>query len=167
MKHRHYGEPLVIAVIAASGVVGWVPIPKGIWESIVTWVSMAALTGAFILRDAHAKGDLCETCITHMPLDMERAVQRNKGWLWTNHLFFDRSLWRLIWLGVMIGLIGVSLLVHGILRNALMTGVDVLLIVELMAIYVHRRLYPWCPWCRHGGRDDRVEAPTPPVPVNA
>jgi hypothetical protein len=48
-------------------------------------------------------------------------------------------------------------------NGALTAAADLPVLIFWLAIYVHRRFEPWCPWCRHdGGGELEAEVPGPP-----
>lgn len=166
LKHRHYGETIYFTAFAATSGLRWVPLPHPL-SRVVDTISMVVVLGAFLLMQIHDRGNLCETCITDMPLDTEEAVRRKRPLLRLFHWAYRTRLkppllllLALIALGVYLG--------KGTAGQAEKTLTDGLLLVLLVAASQHHKLYLWCPWCREdGGNDEEAEAPAPVVPQAA
>lgn len=166
-KHRHYAEHVFIALIAAGGWMDFLPL-SGVADAFVNIFAATATVIAMIMLYVHERGPLCETCISSMPLNVQETVERRMRFLRFRHKVADSPyiVWKLIgfWLAYFVGLLllgGHS--VGGMLFGALFNTAIAYL---LFATAVHRRLSPWCPWCRRGGggEDEQIEAPDPVQP---
>jgi uncharacterized membrane protein len=107
---------------------------------------------------------LCERCITATPLDPQASVDR-----WRRFLRMEHETGR--WLGVLVVVFGADVWVDS--RYSWLTTVADCLFLAVLALtysaeYIHRRLYPWCPFCRWGDEGgDHEEAPDVPAPTVA
>lgn len=105
---------------------------------------------------------LCERCIAATPLDTQAAVDRWRPVLWWNH----QPGWRFTTLGASVA---VSLWIAGQAHLAWWAWV---LVVAGLSSYgffflsslLHRRLYPWCPYCRWDDGGDEEVPPDVPAP---
>jgi hypothetical protein len=132
--------------------------------SDVVWISWAAAMTCDVTRHQRA---LCERCAADkVVLDPQGAVRKWKWALWWQH-----HPWLL--LGPVLLLVVLSFgsgAVHGEppWKQALAAAVVLMLAVILLVEMEHRRLCPWCPYCRWGGRGDPERSPVmPDSPVAA
>jgi len=107
--------------------------------------------------------NLCEACITGMPLNPAAAAARH-AWLLRAGHFLATTRWSLMACAACIGAVSLagSLLLGGaetqagLLWDACLVFVPVALV--LVALRRHTRFRPWCPGChRGGGGDDRPD----------
>lgn len=131
------------------------------------WPEAAALSVAWIVsifaEIAYHDDRLCEKCIAATPLDLQKAVDRWKPVLRARH---NRRL------GVAVAL----LIVGGTLATVFSPShpkpwwyyaANIMVVVVVAGYFgvqhVHRRLYPWCPWCRWEGDGEAEISPDLPV----
>jgi len=155
----HYAPRLLLGIVATLVVLTLVPAAA----DLVPWpASLALLTGAVLLGVslvAHNRR-LCERCIAALPLDASMVASRYRVRFRVAHLFESR----LFVLGYLIVLTGSALLSASPLGRYLWAAVEASLGYLLLVYVTHRRLQPWCPYCRNGGEEQR--APTTPSPVS-
>jgi hypothetical protein len=131
----------------------------------MTWpvaVVFTAGTAAFILDKMYHEPRLCERCITASPLDPQAAVDRWRQALRWEH---GRRVKILLLLACVAWFFTAGF--RGAHPGALYGAIDAVALLVLassyVAMYVHRRLYPWCPWCHwdDGGPRELVPDPDP------
>lgn len=129
---------------------------------------MLVLQGAFLLGMIMHPRELCEKCISMMPLDPEKDVKREKPMLRLHHSWKVR-------LTILLGsiLLDVFTKAHSLVDNLNNSLFDVWMAFVLFSLLRHSRLEPWCPWCKSdgdgGGEVEEVPDPTDdhskPIPV--
>lgn len=141
---------------------------RSVWmlDDVASWTWVGAVA-VVVLCSGHHDERLCERCIAAVPLDPKKEVRR---WLPALRLAHMKrttlALWALIipWQAVMI-----------IVRDdhtwwACAGGAVVITVVAAVygAVWRHRRLYPWCPFCDWGGGGEHEAVPAPePDPAAA
>ncbi len=154
--------PAVVLVVAFtvagrpggdSGPLSWVV--TAVW---LTW--FVTIMVDFNYHEAR----LCERCIAATPLDPQKAVNR-----WDRVLRISHSKKALI---TMTFLVVVWFFTapwitaeHHWWGNAINVAALLVVAVIVTTMHVHRRLYPWCPYCRWGGRGGQEEAVPDPDPA--
>lgn len=158
----HYSTPALLAAVVASVADDAMGQPGGAvqWITIAVWALWLA---AWLADGGVHQERLCERCIAASPLDPQAAVDR---WRRVLRLHHERR--------VMIAVLG-AVVVWDVMAGRLhhppawALAVSALTSVALGASYAvtwqHRRLYPWCPFCRwdEGG----AEEVSPDVPAPA
>lgn len=162
-RHRHYGAMIYICALVGGTVLTWVPIARWASDSAALAMPSLMLVG-FMYMQSHRR-HLCETCIAELPLDPEKAVTRNRPWLWYAHLLNDTGVRVLVQLTAVLALILVCRLVlHGPVANVGLTVYGIYMVAGMWSTTVHTRLNAWCPWCNDP--DDGDEEPAiDPQPV--
>jgi hypothetical protein len=113
---------------------------------------------SWLMMRRHDRG-LCEHCMASMPLNPSELAGRSRRRFWISHTGTERR-YVIPYLVVLIAsnfAPGPSGLVFWII-------VQSSLIYLILAYSTHRRLQPWCPWCRNdgGGGEDEPARPDPP-----
>lgn len=132
-----------------------------LWVTSAAWI-LAAIPLAADLG-YHAER-LCERCINATPLDAAAEAERRRPVLRLHHAARIR-------VAALAGLLAATLLVTGshhpppgwaraahavfLLAGGVLLGSD----------FRHRKLYPWCPWCRWDGGGDHEVSPDVPAPA--
>lgn len=169
-KHRHYGEHAVIVALLIGSISPWLSL-SGWVDLAVREVGFVALITAMYVSSAHQRGDLCETCIGSMPLDTDAAVKKRMWALRAFHTLCGSSKALMCLITVLLVLFAATYIpgIGETGQNIIGNSSTLLVVCMFVTSGIHRRLYPWCPWCRHGGRGDgeHEETPTPSEPVNA
>lgn len=164
LRLGHHGLKAVIVAVLLGTSLDLTATVTGWKISDVAWWPVSVLMmGAWFLLMRH-DGRLCERCISEVAVDRPDLAQ---GWrlsmLRLSHL---RGLVVLVMLAVIFGgdVVPGHTSVHfsgaqGLLLDACMLAV-------WGSDFQHRRLIPWCPWCRGGGGgdDDDVLMPEPTPP---
>jgi hypothetical protein len=123
-------------------------------------VSVALITfviASWLLMRRHDRG-LCEHCMAGMPLNPSALAVRYKRRFWLSHSAAEPR-YVLPYFAVLIG----SSFLPGQGGLLIWSLVQTSMIYLITAYSTHRRLQPWCPWCRDnggGGEEDPV-APDP------
>jgi hypothetical protein len=102
---------------------------------------------------------LCEHCMASMPLNPSAQAVRYKRRFWLSHTGSEMR-FVIPYLAVLIGL-GFATTPVGVVAWVL---AQTTMIYAILAFATHRRLQPWCPWCRNGGGGDEELVTPDPVP---
>jgi hypothetical protein len=147
----HYGGESLIVAIAASILVGLFPQP-GVTGMAIALAIIAGVIGGFLLMRRHDR-QLCEMCMAHLPLDPAGEADRKAARFWVAH---NGSEMRYVapYLAVVLG----SSFAYDYIGKWVWAAIQATLVYLVLAQVTHRRLQPWCPWCRGGG-DDVPELP--------
>jgi hypothetical protein len=159
----HYATHLLLAAVAASVADDAMGQPGGVvqWAAVAAWTVWIA---AFLVDGGFHRERLCERCVAASPLDPQAAVDRWRRALRLHHA-------RAVMVAVLAGVVGWNLASGALFRHppAWALAVSALASVTLGASYAvswqHRRLYPWCPFCRWG--EGGAEEVSPDVPAPA
>jgi hypothetical protein len=160
----HYSTVLLLAAVATSVADDATGQSQGAleWAASAVWLAWIAAFTADIGRHQER---LCERCIAASPLDPQAAVTRWRGVLRLHHA-------RRAGLALLGGIIAWDV-VNSLFRHppAWALAIDALTAVVLGASYAvtwqHRRLYPWCPFCRWGEGGAHEVSPDVPSPSAA
>ncbi|MDQ2749109.1 MAG: hypothetical protein ABI775_01245 [Pseudonocardiales bacterium] len=124
-------------------------------------VSIALITfvvASWLLMRRHDRG-LCELCMGAMPLNPSELAVRYKRRFWLSHSGAQPR-YVVPYFAVLIG----SSFLTGQSGLLIWSLVQTSMIYLILAYSTHRRLQPWCPWCRGGGGGGEDE-PVAPDPV--
>jgi Na+/melibiose symporter-like transporter len=155
----HFAPELLIGAIGAVIVLGLHPIagPLALGASfgLVSFVLVS-----WLLMRRHDRS-LCEHCVADMPLNPSELAARYNRRFWMSHAGAEPR-FVLPYLAVLIG----SNFATGTYGRFAWAIVQSSMIYLILAYSTHRRLQPWCPWCRGGGGgwDDHDPATPDPVP---
>jgi hypothetical protein len=146
---------LTAAADAANREIGWLNLAASVtWAA--WWVMMLLVDKCY-----HAPR-LCERCIAATPLDPQASVDR-----WLRFLRMEHEPGR--WLLVLLAAFGLALWGDSSFHHWLGDVTDFLLMAVLVTVYtaeyVHRRFYPWCPFCHWEDGGDHEDAPDVPAPT--
>ena len=139
------------------------PLP-GILDGLAT--AIACIWGATVLASFLHDHDtsLCLPCIEKVPADAPVRAERRKIVLWFHH-FMAQGNARFALLTLMLGLPAILIALHvspDIGRWALSPGIAWAL-ARAFATSQHRRLQPWCSYCRDWDKDGDHEPSPDPV----
>ena len=117
---------------------------------LVTWMFMRA----------HDRR-LCEYCVAAMPLNPSELATRYRRRFWLTHNGASAK-FALPYLAILVA----SNAIPGQAGRIVWALAQSSLIYLLAAYTTHRRLQPWCPWCKGGGggHDDEPATPEPVEP---
>ncbi len=112
---------------------------------------------SWLLMRRHDRG-LCEHCMAGMPLNPSELAVRYKRRFWLSHSGAQPR-YLIPYFAVLIG----SSFVPGQRGVLFWALVQTTMIYLILAYSTHRRLQPWCPWCREdgGGHDEEPSVPDP------
>lgn len=151
----HYGPELLCASVLAVIAYGLHP-PQGAFALTAPVALVTFVLGSWVLMRRHDHG-LCERCVAALPLNAAEVAARYRRRFWlAHHLGRPRVL--IPYLTVLIGS-NFATTTAGRLGWAV---IQTSMIYLIMSYSTHRRLQPWCPWCRGG--DDGLHSPSDPQP---
>lgn len=152
----HSAHVVLSLSIMAVIVMGLYP-PQGALMVTAPVAVLALVLTSWLLMRQHDRG-LCEQCAATMPLNPAEQAARRTRMFWLSHCG-SQPRYLVPYLIVLIGSNFATTTV-GRIGWALVQSSMIYLILAYTA---HRRLQPWCPWCREdGGGDERDTAPPPP-----
>lgn len=152
----HYGAKILIGAILAAIALRVDPLPSGTLLSVMVPVMvMAVVLISWLMMRQHDRR-LCEHCMASMPLDATAQAARYRSRFDVAHLGSSRS----VVIGYLALLIG-SAFVPGLAGEIFWTVMQLSMVYLVLSYSTHRRLQPWCPYCRGGGEDDKVDTPEP------
>jgi hypothetical protein len=147
----HYGGESLIAAIGASILVGVYP-QRGALGLLLAVAIIVLVIGSFLAMRKHDR-QLCETCMMHMPLNPSGEAERKRLRFWVAHTGTQPRFF-VPYLAVVLG----SSLAYDVIGPIAWAMIQSTLIYLVLAQVTHRRLQPWCPWCRNGG-DELLDTP--------
>lgn len=114
----------------------------------------------------HHRRRLCERCISSIPLDLEALVARRRAVLRAYHAHAATAIAALIAAATQVPLLLLSPRGHSPLWSYAVASPGVVIIGACTLItWQHRRLRPWCPWCRRGYGGHHEASPDIPAPT--
>lgn len=155
----HFGAELLAVAIAGVILLGLHPL-AGAAAMTVPLALFAFVVATWVMMRRHDRR-LCEQCMASLPLNPSEQAARHVRRLWVTHA---GSQPRLV-VPYLAALVGVNF-VPGPLGRLLWALLQASMIYLILAYSTHRRLQPWCPWCRGGGGGGEDEDdPVSPDPV--
>lgn len=151
----HHASELLIASIGAAVVLGLRPLP-GLFGLTVPIALFGFVIASFLLMRAHDR-KLCESCMSAMPLNAAEQATRYRRRFWAAHTGSEPR-FLIPYLVVLIG----SNFATSTPGRIFWAAMQLSMIYLILAQSSHRRLQPWCPWCRGDGGGEDVDE-TPPV----
>jgi hypothetical protein len=157
----HHAAALTVLVLALNLVSDALPTGK---RFLVNDPALLVIVVVFSSTAYHSRR-LCERCAARSPLNGQACAEARARALRWAHLYYGSSRFNLaVWGGWGL-LLAIVALTH---PPQVLQGTPFYLLVANLAVSlyldaVHRRLYPWCPYChwRGGGDHEEVPAPTP------
>jgi hypothetical protein len=159
----HYSTVLLLVAVAVSVAADAAGRPSGPldWALSAVWLAWIV---AFMADLGRHQERLCERCIAASPLDPQSAVTRWRHVLWVHHARRGQA-------AVLVAIIAWDVVSDSLFRHppAWALAVDALTVIVLGASYAatwqHRRLYPWCPFCRWDDGGEHEVSPDVPTPA--
>ncbi|MGI3779795.1 MAG: hypothetical protein ACRYG2_03380, partial [Janthinobacterium lividum] len=156
-KWGHQGARILIGAIVAAIAIVVMPPPPGSAAALLLPGGLFAfvLASGYLMRQHDRR--LCEDCMRAMPLDASATSARLRNRFSIAHQFSRRR----VVVGYLVGLIASNVLLLGDGRLEVpgrwaWAACQSTMIYLVLAYSTHRRLQPWCPFCRgRGGDDDR------------
>lgn len=149
----HHANQILIATIIAVVATGLHPFPPQFALPIAA-VEISVVLLAWLLLRQHDRR-LCEHCALAMPLNPAERATRYRRRFWMAHTATEAR-FLIPYLVVLIS----SNFVTSPAGRVGWAIVQLSMIYLIMSHGTHRRLQPWCPWCRGG---DTEISDTPPV----
>lgn len=166
VAHKLYGWSaalFVVFLLATVSVTG---------NTVVAWVTFPVCLAyaALNLYEAAVHQGLCPICATQIPVNPDTAITAQDRWLRCYH-WCQRPLLRRYRRGLLVDVVVVVAVITvsfwpGPVRNVVYA---VLLggwgLLETTIFRTHSKLMPWCPYCRHRGKDDESIIQPQPLPT--
>ena len=140
----HYAGECMIVAIAGQIFAGLYP-QRGLTGVVIGVAIMALLISSFLVMRRHDRR-LCETCMAELPLNPEAVVQRQQMRFWVTHTGSEPK-YLVPYLVVVFG----SSFAYNVIGRIPWAIIQATLIYLILAQITHRKLQPWCPWCKNGG----------------
>lgn len=154
----HSAHLLLSAAIVAVIVMGLYPLPGAFALTVPVAVLGFVLVSWLLMRQHDRR--LCEQCAAAIPLNPSEQAARCRRMFWLSHCGMQPR-YLVPYLVVLIG----SNFATSTVGRIGWAFVQSSMIYLIMAYTMHRRLQPWCPWCRGDGGGERDEDDvTPPAP---
>jgi hypothetical protein len=151
----HHGPTLLSASILAVIALGLHP-PTGPFALTVPLALVVFILTTWLCMRQHDRR-LCELCVSAMPLDVAERAERYQRRFWVAHCG-TQPRYLIPYLTVLIG----SDFLPGSPGRVVWALAQSSMIYLIASYSAHRRLQPWCPWCRgDGGGGAPEQAPTP------
>lgn len=157
----HYGPEMLSVSILGVIMMGLRP-PSGPFLLTVPITLLLFVVATWLLMRQHDRR-LCEHCVMSMPLNPSEQSARYKKRFWVAHSGSEPR----IVIPYLVVLIGSNFVIDTIGRIG-WAIIQSTMIYLVLSYSTHRRLQPWCPWCRGGGGGghDEEDATPPPPPVD-
>ena len=153
----HYASDLLIASIIGTVALGLKPLP-GLIGVTAPLALFAVVLMSWLLMRQHDRR-LCEQCMLSMPLNPSEKANRYRQRFWMAHTG-SQPKFIVPYLNV---LISSNFATSGIGRIG-WAAIQLSMVYLIMANTTHRKLQPWCPWCKDGGGGDRLQEEPPVLP---
>lgn len=152
----HSAHVVLATAIVAVIVMGFLP-PPGLLMLTVPVALLTVVLASWLLMRQHDRR-LCEQCMSAMPLNPAERAARCKRMFWLSHCG-GQPRYVIPYLTVLIAS-NFATTPIGRIGWAIAQSSMIYLIISYTT---HRRLQPWCPWCRgDGGGEHEDVSPTPP-----
>jgi hypothetical protein len=151
----HYASDMLVAAILAVIAVQFVPMQPLMALTVSLTLFVFVLLTWLLMRDHDRR--LCERCVLAMPLNPAEQAKRYERRFWMAHTGSEPR----FFVPYLIVLISSNFAMSTIGRIG-WALIQLSMVYLIIAQATHRRLQPWCPWCRGGGGGEDVDE-TPPV----
>lgn len=148
-----------------SFVVNAILVATVFWQSS-PWIAAVILALILVFAAAQQRHDrsLCEHCIAHMPLDPQTEIIKRDRWLRANHVGEATSR---KWASLIFAVLSLSYVGVLVFAPRPVGGAVIVLVIGILGplatigIQIHKRLQPWCPYCRRNDGGDYQFDPNP------
>ncbi|MGH8963097.1 MAG: hypothetical protein ACRDWT_18230 [Jatrophihabitantaceae bacterium] len=155
----HYGPEMLSTSVLGVILLGVHPLAGPLMLTVPVTL-MAFVIASWLLMRQHDRR-LCEQCMLAMPLNPSQRATRYRRRFWLAHSAGKP----LVVVPYLVVLIGSNFAIDTIGRIG-WAIIQSTMVYLILSYATHRRLQPWCPWCRGGdgggGRDDEDVTPPPP-----
>lgn len=118
---------------------------------LVITVALLVMVGTQVRHDFQP---VCIRCMREQPENGGQVAQRKLVHLWAHHLPTLGPLGRILLIFVVLaGWIAGNMMIGTFVGTALMLVSGALISYDWYLVYTHRKLKPWCPWCKDPGDD--------------
>jgi hypothetical protein len=151
----HFAADLLCGTVVAAIAVALYPPPAALALTVPTAL-VAVVVACWLAMRQHDRS-LCEHCVAALPLDAAERAARCRLRFRLAHAGNEPRL-------LVPYLAGLALVnfAPGPAGRVVWMLAQLTLVYLLRCTVTHRRLQPWCPWCRGGGQED--PASTDPLP---
>jgi hypothetical protein len=153
----HYASGMLIASIVAVVAVGLHPLP-GPFLFTVPIALFGFVLLSWVLMRKHDR-QLCEQCVHAMPLNPAAQATRLRRRFWMAHTGAEPR----FLVPYLIVLVSSNFATTPMGRVG-WAVIQLSMVYLILAQSTHRRLQPWCPWCRADGGGEDVDETPPVVP---
>jgi hypothetical protein len=154
----HHAVNMLIGAIVAVVAIQLVPMVP-IMALTVSATLFAFVILCWLLMREHDRR-LCERCVLEIPLDPAEQAKRYRRRFWMAHTGSEPR----FLVPYLIVLISSNFATSTIGRVG-WALIQMSMAYLILSQSTHRKLQPWCPWCRDGGGGEEVDD-TPPVLPN-
>lgn len=158
LAHR---VPTLIVLMLVLDMPAWFDI-----ASLRVYTDLPTLVLVFVIFYCliHApRSPMCTGCVRVVPLDPQRAIERNAWPLWLSHVMDDHPLGT--WVFLFGGSATTAVLVHLTGVNPFYIPYDLAFSAMCYSAWRHHYLQTWCPRCRDWGDGGEPEVVPTPDPV--
>lgn len=147
----HLSADLLCVAVVAAVIVGLYPPPATLQVTLPVALILFVLA-CWVTMRRHDRS-LCEHCAAAVPLDAAERAARYRLRFRLAHAGGEPRL-----VVPYLAALALSNFAPGTIGRVLWALAQLTLVYALRCGVTHRRLQPWCPWCRGGGQDDRVSS---------
>jgi hypothetical protein len=153
----HHATTILSAAIVGVVLAELKPLP-GVLGLTVPFALFAVVLISWLLMRQHDRR-LCEQCLLAMPLNPSEQAVRYHNRFWTAHSL-SQPRYLVPYLVVLIG----SNFATSTPGRIAWAAAQLSMVYLILSYSTHRRLQPWCPWCRGDGGGDKVDDAPPVLP---
>jgi hypothetical protein len=155
----HFAPVLLSASILAVILLGLHPLGGALMLTAPLALLLFVL-GSWLLMRGHDRR-LCEHCAASMPLNPAALAARYRRRFWLAHAG-SQPRYLIPYLAVLLG----SNFAAGPAGRVAWAIIQSSMIYLIMSHSAHRRLQPWCPWCRGDGGGEHESISPDPMPTS-
>lgn len=153
----HHASEMLIGSIIAVVALGLQPLP-GLLGITVPVTLFAFVLLSWALMRQHDRR-LCEQCVLTMPLNPAEKATRFQRRFWMAHTGSEPR-FLVPYLIVLLS----SNFASSTIGRVGWAAIQLSMIYPILAQQTHRKLQPWCPWCRDGGGGSDIDERPPVLP---
>jgi hypothetical protein len=153
----HHAVDLLVAAVVMVVVIQLVPMAPGTMLFVSVALFAFVLLCWLLMREHDRR--LCERCVLAMPLDPAGQARRYQRRFWTAHTGSEPRF--LVPYVVVLVSSNFAVSTVGRIGWALL---QLSMAYLILSQSTHRKLQPWCPWCRDEGGGEDVDETPPATP---